>query len=50
MAAMDVPLDEMDAFARKMFGSIETANKQQADRGTIRTIRGNMLMREIVFK
>ena len=50
MAAMDVPLDEMDAFVRKMFGSIETANKQQANRGTIRIIRGNMLMREIVFK
>lgn len=50
MAAMDTPLDEIEAFQQKMFGSIDQANKEQADRSVIRTIRGDTLMRELILK
>jgi chitodextrinase len=43
----DVPLDEQEAFAKKMSGSLEAGAKQQAARGSIRTLRGNVLMREL---
>ncbi|HTO39861.1 MAG TPA: hypothetical protein VL026_02720 [Rhizomicrobium sp.] len=50
MAAMDTSLDEIDAFIAKTAGPREQMNKEQADRGAIRTVRGNMLMRELVLK
>ena len=50
MAAFDTSIDEMDAFMVKHFGSQEKSNKEQADRGAIRTVRGDMLMRELILK
>ncbi|HVZ69805.1 MAG TPA: hypothetical protein VG891_10100 [Rhizomicrobium sp.] len=50
MAEFDRSLDEMEAFFAKNFGSQDQANKEQADRGTIRTIRGDMLARELILK
>jgi hypothetical protein len=50
MAAFDTSIDEMDAFMAKHFGSQEKSNKEQADRGAIRTVRGDMLMRELILK
>jgi len=50
MAAFDTSLDEMDAFFAKNMGPQEKANKEQQDRGVIRTVRGDMLMRELILK
>ena len=50
MAAFDTSLDEMDAFFAKTFGSQEQADKEQQDRGSIRIVRGDMLMRELILK
>ena len=50
MAAFDTSIDEMDAFMAKHFGSQEKSNKEQADRGAIRTVRGDMLMRDLILK
>jgi hypothetical protein len=50
MAAFDTSLDEMDAFITKIAGPQAQMNKEQADRGTIRTVRGDMLMRELILK
>lgn len=50
MAAFDTSLDEMDAFFAKQMGPREQANKEQQERGAIRTVRGDMLMRELILK
>jgi hypothetical protein len=50
MGEYDRSLDEMDAFFAKQFGSQEQANKEQADRSAIRTLRGEMLTRELILK
>jgi hypothetical protein len=50
MAAFDTSLDEMDAFFAKTMGSKEQGNKEQQDRGAIRVVRGDMLMRELILK
>ncbi len=50
MAAYDTSIEEMDAFLTKSFGSMDQANKEQADRGAIRTLRGDMMMRELILK
>lgn len=50
MAEYDRSLDEMEAFFAKQFGSQEQANKEQADRGMIRTLRGETLTRELILK
>jgi hypothetical protein len=50
MAAFDTSLDEMDAVMTKIGGPQEQMNKEQADRGAIRTVRGDMLMRELILK
>jgi len=47
LKAMDVPLDQQEAFAKKMSGSLEAGDKQQAARGSIRTLRGDTLLREL---
>ena len=47
LKAFDVPLDQQEAFAKKMSGSLEAADKQQAARGSIRTLRGGTLLREL---
>ena len=35
---------------QKIFGSLATASKEQAARGSIRTVLGDMLLREAVLK
>lgn len=50
MAAFDTPLDKQDALTRKVFGSVADANKAGMDRESIRTLRGDMLTRELILK
>jgi hypothetical protein len=50
MAAFDAPLDKQDALTRKVFGSVSDANKAGMDRESIRTLRGDMLTRELILK
>lgn len=50
MAAFDRSADEEYAFQKKLFGSIKTANQEQAARGSIRTIQGDILTREMLLK
>lgn len=50
MAAFDVPVAEMYAFMAKQYGSIAKANQGEVARGSIRTIMGTELYRELVLK
>jgi hypothetical protein len=50
MAAFDVPLDQQDAVTKKIFGSMAAANKTGIDRESIRTLKGDMLTRELILK
>jgi hypothetical protein len=50
MAAFDTPLDEQDAVTKKIFGSMAAANKTGIDRESIRTLKGDMLTRELILK
>jgi hypothetical protein len=50
MAAFDTPRDEQDALTKKIFGSLPAANKSGIDRESIRTLKGNMLTRELILK
>jgi len=50
MAAFDVPVAQQYAMQAKISGSIAKANQQQAARGSIRTIMGDVLVREAVLK
>ena len=43
----DVPLDQQEAMAKKQSGSLDAAAKQQSARGSIRTLRGDTLFREL---
>ena len=50
MAAFDRSVAEEYAFAKKTFGPLAKASKEQADRGSIRTVMGDMMLREAVLK
>lgn len=50
MAAFDRSTTEVYATAAKLFGPLPKANKEQADRAAIRTIMGDMLVREAILK
>lgn len=50
MAAFDVPVSKMYAFMTKQYGSLAKADKGEAARGSIRTIMGNTLYRELILK
>lgn len=50
MAAFDTPMAQQYAMQAKIAGSITKANQQQAARGSIRTIMGDVMMREAVLK
>lgn len=50
MAAFDRSPAEEYALQAKIFGSLPKANAEQAARGAIRTILGDMLVREAVLK
>ena len=50
MAVMDASVAEQYAMQSKIFGSLPKANSEQAARGSIRTILGDILVREAVLK
>jgi hypothetical protein len=50
MAAFDTPLDQLEAIDKKVFGSLAAGAKGVADRDTIRTLKGDMLARELILK
>jgi hypothetical protein len=50
MAAFDRSADEEYAMQKQIWGSIAKANEGQVARGSIRTIQGDILTREVRFK
>jgi len=50
MAALDMPLDQRDAMTKQLFGSMAGADKADIDRESLRTLRGDTMFRELVFK
>jgi hypothetical protein len=50
MAAMDVAPAQIYAFAAKHFGSTAEQNSHEASRGSMRTVMGDVLIREINLK
>ncbi|MCT2400949.1 hypothetical protein [Novosphingobium mangrovi (ex Huang et al. 2023)] len=50
MAAFDHSTAEEYAVGQKIWGSMSTANKEQAARSSIRTVLGDMVLREAVLK
>ncbi len=50
MAALDVPVAKMYDFMAKQYGSIAKADKGEAARGSIRTIMGSEMYRELILK
>jgi len=50
MAVFDRPLAEMEATSAKAFGSVVKSNQAFASRESMRTNRGGLTTREVVFK
>lgn len=50
MAAFDTPVGQFYAMQAKLSGSVAKSNQQQAARGSIRTILGDVLTREAILK
>jgi hypothetical protein len=50
MAAMDTPVAEAYAFMAKQYGSATKANQEEVDRGSLRTVMGDVLIRELDLK
>jgi hypothetical protein len=50
MAVFDRSLDELDAIQRRVFGSRTRSDELGVQRGGIRTLRGEMRARELVFR
>ncbi len=50
MAAFDHSVAEEYAFSKKNFGPLAKASKEQADRASIRTVLGDMMLREAILK
>ena len=50
MAAFDHPVAEEYAMQAKISGSIAKADQEQAARGSIRTVLGDMVVREVTLK
>jgi hypothetical protein len=50
MAAFDTPMAQQYALQAKIAGSIAKANQQQAARGSMRSIMGDVMLREAVLK
>ena len=49
-ADFDRSVADQFAFGKQLFGSVAKADKEQADRSAIRTIQGNVTMRELELK
>lgn len=50
MAAFDVPDAKIEAFMAKQFGSDKKANEEEVARGSMRTVMGDVMMRQIDLK
>jgi len=50
MATFDTPMGQQYALQAKIAGSLAKSNQQQAARGSIRTIMGDMMLREALLK
>ncbi|NGY03819.1 hypothetical protein [Solimonas terrae] len=50
MAVFDRTVAEQYATQKKIFGSLAKASKEQAERGSIRTIKADYMMREVILK
>jgi hypothetical protein len=50
MAAFDRSTESQYALQKSIFGSVVQASKQQADRGAIRTVLGDVMTREAILK
>lgn len=50
MAAFDVSTKEEYAMGEKIWGSLSKASQEQAARGSIRTVMGDMMVREALLK
>jgi hypothetical protein len=50
MAVFDHSVAEQYALQKKIFGSLTQAAQQQAARGSIRTIKADYMMREVILK
>lgn len=50
MAAFDRPVAQQYALFARITGPLAKANKEQADRGTIRTLMGDVMVREAILK
>ena len=49
MAAFDVSLSEQEAITASVFGSVVKSNQAYANREALRTLRGSLTARELVF-
>jgi hypothetical protein len=50
MAEFDRPIADEYAMQAKIFGSLPKANQDQAARSSIRTVMGDVMMREVILK
>ena len=50
MAAFDTPIAKQYAVQAEIAGSLMKANQEQAARGSIRTILGDVMVREAILK
>lgn len=50
MAAFDTPVSKMYAFMAKHFGSVTKADQQEVDRGSMRTVLGDVMLRQLELK
>jgi hypothetical protein len=50
MAAFDTPQAKVDAFMSKQFGSQSKADQQEVARGSMRTVLGDVMLRQLTLK
>lgn len=50
MGTFDTPLDQQDAITKQIFGSLTAAQKADMDRESIRTLKGDILTRQLILK
>jgi hypothetical protein len=50
MAAFDRSVADRYKIDKSIYGSVVKSNQQEADRGSIRTVQGDVLMREAILK
>jgi hypothetical protein len=50
MAAFDTPDAKVQAFMAKQFGSLSKADQQEVARGSMRTVMGDVMMRQLNLK